>query len=438
MNGYEKIIDALQKAGKEGYLVGGCVRDHLIGITPNDFDVTTNALPQEMREIFSSFKVIETGLKHGTLTVLCEGETIEVTTYRVDGNYSDGRHPDSVCFSKSLEEDLKRRDFTVNAMAMTVDGRVIDPFGGREDLKKGVIRAVGDPYQRFKEDALRILRAVRFASVLDFEIDSKTQNAAVDLRHTIDQVSRERCFSEFKKALCGKGIERVLMSNPLIFATLLPEIEKMIGYDQMNPHHCYDLLTHTAKAVASTPPTPVFRLAALLHDTGKPDTRSFDEQGIAHYYGHAAKSTAISEIRLKELKCDHKTRDEVLFLVSHHDAPPENDIDQIAKKLRRFGEERLRALILLRRADNMAQSKQYHRTHIHDQCCMWIDELILEKERCFTVKNLKINGNDLMSWGIPEGPAIGQELERILTAVSEGVVANNKAALEFYVKNSKI
>ena len=437
MKHYEKVIACLHDAGKEGYLVGGCVRDQLLGKVPHDYDVTTNALPEEMKEIFSDFHLVETGLKHGTVTVMCDGEPIEVTTYRVDGSYSDGRHPDSVCFSKSLIEDLKRRDFTVNAMAMTVNGEVVDPFGGREDLKNGVIRAVGDPYKRFEEDALRILRAVRFSSVLGFPIEETTVKAAEALLEKLTLVSRERCFIELKKTLCGKSVRSVLTSHPRIFAAVIPEILPMIGFDQMNPHHCYDLLTHTAIAVESAPCDPIFRLAALFHDMGKPFTQSIDEQGIAHYYGHAATSTRIAEQRLLELKSDKHTLEEVVFLVKHHDAPPESDREQIAKKLRRFGEKRLKALISMRRADNLAQSSEFYRKEIHDQCIVWIDELLLEQKRCFTLKDLAVNGADLIKEGYKPGPSIGVILEELLIAVSEGRLPNKREVLLIYVKNRK-
>ncbi len=435
MQPYEKVICRLLDAGKEGYLVGGCVRDRLLQKEPHDYDITTNAKPDEMKEIFSSFHAIETGLKHGTLTVICDGVPVEVTTYRIDGNYSDGRHPDSVCFSESLIEDLRRRDFTVNAMAMTLSGELIDPFDGSTDLKNRIIRAVGDPCQRFEEDALRILRAVRFASALDFEIEEQTAKAAKKLIPNIAQVSKERCFSELKKALCGKAIKRVLTMHPLIFSAVIPEIEEMIGYNQNNPHHCHDLLTHTAIAIESIPAEPVFRLAALFHDMGKVQSHSIDEQGISHYFGHAALSTKIAEKNLTLLKSDNRTKQEVLFLVKHHDAPPETDKEQIAKKLRRYGEKRLRDLIILRRADNLAQSTQYHRTEIHDQCDQWIDELLNEQARCFTLKSLAINGNDLINEGFTPGPKIGQTLDTLLTAVSEGKLENSREVLLNYAKN---
>lgn len=437
MKPYEKIIDKLHQFGKEGYLVGGCVRDFLLQKTPNDYDVTTNARPQEFGEIFSSFRVIETGLKHGTVTVLCDGQAIEVTTYRIDGSYSDGRHPDAVTFSSDLTEDLKRRDFTINAMAMTLDGQIIDPFGGRNDLENKIVRAVGDPRMRFREDALRILRAVRFASVLGFEIEKETALAAEELIGRVDLVSRERCFVELKKALCGMSAEETLLKYPMIYASVVPELAPMIGFDQKNPHHCHDLLTHTAIAVGQTAADPIMRLSALFHDTGKVLTQRFDEQRVAHYYGHAAVSAELAEKRLVALKSDNYTREEVHFLVKHHDAPAETDKEQVAKKLRKYGRERYERLLALRRADNLAQSEEYHRKDLHDRCYIWMEEVLTE-DRCFQLKDLAVNGRDLLDLGYPRGPIIGEKLEELFSLVFEGKIANEREILLSYLKDRKL
>ena len=437
MKAYEKIIKRLKEHGKEGYLVGGCVRDFLLSKEPFDYDIATNARPEEFQEIFSGFRVIETGIKHGTVTVLCDGQAFEVTTYRIDGEYTDGRHPDSVAFSEELSEDLKRRDFTVNAMAMTEEGRVIDLFGGREDLKNGIIRAVGDPEKRFEEDALRILRAVRFASVLGFQIEKETEEAAYRLLGRIDLVSRERCFSELKKALCGKAIKETLCRYPQIFASVIPELAPMINYDQMNPHHCYDLLTHTAIALENIPPKPHLRLAALFHDTGKPHTRHFDEAGVAHYFGHAAKSAELADARLRALRSDNKTREETVFLVKHHDAPAETEKEQVARKIRKYGIDRYRSLLLLRRADNLAQAEEYHRVELHDLCEQYAQE-ILDEERCFSLRDLAVKGDDLIALGYPKGPQIGEALNRLFESVFNGEVPNEKGQLLASLKNDKL
>lgn len=417
--------------------MGGCVRDHLLGKTPNDYDIATNARPEEFSHIFTSFRLIETGLKHGTVTVLCDGEAIEVTTYRVDGDYSDGRHPDHVTFSKELVEDLKRRDFTINAMAMTVEGEIIDPFDGKKDLERKIIRAVGDPQKRFEEDALRILRAVRFASILGFEIEEQTHNAAKKLKERVSLVSKERCFVELKKALCGVAFKETLLKYPMLYATVVPEISDMIGFDQKNPHHCYDLLTHTAIAVENCPNTTVLRLAALFHDCGKPHTQNFDGQGIAHYYGHALKSAELAEERLRRLKSDNQTREEVVFLVRHHDAPAETEKEQVAKKLRKYGKERYENLLALRRADNLAQTAELHRTELHDQCARWMEEILLE-DRCFSLRDLALNGHDLIDLGYPKGPLIGKLLEDLFDLVFKGALANEKEVLIEYLRNHKI
>ncbi len=435
MTAATQILKKLENAGKEAYLVGGCVRDLLRGKTPHDYDITTNALPNEIKEIFSDFRIIETGIQHGTITILCKGEPFEVTTYRMDGAYSDGRHPDQVTFSASIEEDLKRRDFTINAMAMNDEGTLIDLYGGREDLKNGVIRAVGDPEERFTEDALRILRALRFASVLKFRIEPHTADAAKKLCARLKHVSRERCFIELKKILCGDNIREILCSFPEIFAQIIPEFDQMIAFDQNNPHHCYDLLMHTARAIEASPVDSVLRMAALFHDIGKPFTQTKDSQGISHYYGHASKSSEIAQHALKELKADRTLSEEVLFLVSHHDSPAESSKDQVAKRLRRHGIERYQRLVALRRADNMGQASEYHRTALHDQCLLWIKELE-EEGRCLSLKTLNIDGNDLITLGFQKGPVIGEILKEVLELVSEGILPNSRELLIEYVRNN--
>ncbi|MBQ8399319.1 MAG: HD domain-containing protein [Clostridia bacterium] len=431
-----QILKKLEDSGKEGYLVGGCVRDLLLDKVPHDYDITTNALPGEIKEIFSDFRVIETGIQHGTLTVLCEDQPFEVTTYRTDGLYSDGRHPDQVIFSTSIKEDLKRRDFTINAMAMDMAGIIIDPYGGREDLKSGIIRAVGDPEERFTEDALRILRALRFSSVLQFRIEKRTADAAKRLCSRLKHVSKERCFSEIKKTVCGKGIREVLCTFPEIFAEVVPEISQMISFDQNNPHHCHDLLTHTALAIEAAPADPALRIAALFHDIGKPFTQVTDAEGISHYYGHASKSREIAQRALQELKADRALTEKVLFLVSHHDSPAETSKEQVAKRLRRHGIECYRQLVALRRADNMGQAPEYHRTALHDQCLSWVEEL-KEEGRCLSLRTLDINGNDLIALGFEKGPAIGKMLEEILELVSEGKLPNSRDLLLEYASSSK-
>lgn len=433
MEKYTEILEKLNSAGKEAYLVGGCVRDLLMGIPPHDYDITTNALPEETKEIFSSHRVIETGMKHGTVTVLVDREPFEVTTYRLDGKYTDRRHPDSVEFTSDLHEDLARRDFTVNAMAFSKSGELIDPFGGKADIEKKIIRCVGDPEKRFSEDALRILRALRFSSTLGFEIEEKTAEAAFALRDTLSYVSAERCFSELSKMLVGKNVEEVLTKYWQIIAAVIPELSAMYGYDQNNPHHCFTLDIHTAKVVANVPNEAPIRFAALFHDIGKPLCESKDENGISHFYGHAEKSKELAGKALERLKSDNATKEEVIYLVAHHDSPAETDETQVLRKLRRFGEERYRKLVALRSADGMGQAKEYRRTEERKRCLEMLEN-VLEKESCFSLSDLAVNGDDLLNIGYKRGKSIGQMLETLLEAVLRGELENQKEILLGYAE----
>ena len=319
-------------------------------------------------------------------------------------------------------------------MALSQNGKIIDPFGGSEDLQKRIIRCVGDPWKRFEEDALRILRALRFSSVFGFPLEEKTATAAKEQKETLSLISKERLFSELKKALCGKDIQRVLIEYWDIFSALIKELQPLFNYDQHNYHHCYPLHIHTAKTVAACPPNPSLRLAGLLHDVGKPLTRSFDEQGTAHYYGHAEKSREIAQNVLNKLKADNTTKEEVLFLVGHHDSPAEKTVEEVKRRLSRYGEERYRALIDLRRADNSAQSEDFKRTELHDRCLEMLSE-ILESQSCFALKNLKINGDDLLALGFPKGPLIGKALSALLDGVITGKYPNNREELHKIAKN---
>ncbi len=435
--GYERIINELADAGYEGYLVGGCVRDMLLGIEPRDYDIATDAAPDAVCSVFKDCSVLKTGLKHGTVTILLEGQPFEVTTYRSDGRYSDGRHPDEVFFSKNLATDLSRRDFTVNAMAMDLKGVVIDPFGGKRDLKNRLLRSVGNPRERFGEDALRILRALRFSSVLSFEIEENTARAAEELKDMLSSVSRERCFEELKKTLCGENIEDVLLRYWSVFASVIPELCPMKNYDQNNPHHRYTLDKHTAVAVSFVPAIPVLRLAALFHDVGKPSTVSIDLKGISHFYGHAQVGAQLSEKILKDLKSDGQTVETVKFLVLHHDLPPETCKEQVAKRLRRYGVEKYKLLNVLRRADNLAQSEEFDRKEMYDVVDRYIAQL--EKENsCFSLSSLAVNGRDLLEEGYAQGPLIGRILELLLDAVLDGKVPNEKNLLLAYVRDGSL
>ena len=440
MSSYKTVIEALRRAGYEAYLVGGCVRDILRGREPQDYDVTTSALPEQVKEVFKNERVIETGLKHGTVTVLIDREPFEVTTFRVDEGYSDGRHPDSVAYTNDLTLDLSRRDFTVNAMAMDEQGNVIDPFGGREDLKRKIVRAVGDPEKRFEEDALRILRALRFSSCLGFEIEKNTAEAAISMRERLSLVSRERCFAELKKTLCGENIEDVLTRYFEIFAAVIPQIAPMRFYDQNNPHHLYTLDKHTAIAVAAAPDSPAVRFAALLHDTGKPHVQMTDEKGISHYKGHAAVSREISENVMTELRSDRKTKEKVCFLVEHHDDPIEENEKLVRRRIGKYGYENYKDLLLLRRADRQATGTSLDSLPLYDAALAMAEEAEREKS-ALSLATLALNGNDLISLGCSEGKDVGALLSRLLDAVSDGSCQNERGALlslaAKWIENSK-
>ena len=423
------VIERLEKAGYEAYAVGGCVRDHLLGRAAGDHDVTTSALPHEMQAVFAGERVLETGLKHGTLTVFSDDLPIEITTYRIDGAYADHRHPDEVTFTRSLHEDLRRRDFTVNAMAYSPARGLIDPFGGQADLQAGILRCVGDPSRRFQEDALRILRLLRFASVLGFAPEEETVRAAFENRSLLSDVSAERVFSELCKLLCGQNVRQVLCRYLGVLSPLLPEAMAMQGFDQRNPHHIYDVLEHTARVVSAVPPDRVLRLAAFFHDMGKPASFFTDEDGVGHFYGHDAISADMAERVLTRLKCDTAAKKQVVTLVREHDVQIESSEKAVKRALNRLGPEMFFRLLALKRADNLAQAPAYAaRQQVYDSLEA-IARDILAREDCFSKKDLALHGDDLLSAGIPAGPGLGAALDAMLEAVINGDAENEKAAL---------
>ena len=310
----QAVLEALEAAGHEAWCVGGCVRDALLGREPGDWDVTTSARPEETLAVFPT-QGEPTGLKHGTVTVKTPGGPVEVTTYRIDGTYRDHRRPDSVIFTASLEADLSRRDFTVNAMAANLRGAFRDPFGGREDLRQGILRCVGDPDRRFQEDALRILRGLRFSASLGFSLEPGTAAALRRNRKLLGEVAPERIQVEFFKLLPGKAAAQVLRTYPEVFGVFWPELLAMVGFDQRNRHHCYDVWEHTLHALAAAPEDPVLRCTMLLHDVGKPASFTLDKQGVGHFYGHPAVSRELAEGMLRRLRCGTDFRETVVRLV---------------------------------------------------------------------------------------------------------------------------
>ena len=356
----DTAINLLQSAGFEAYAVGGCVRDSLLGKTPNDWDITTSAKPENMKSVFADFHCIDTGIKHGTVTVVIDGEPLEITTFRLDGEYEDNRHPKSVTFTSNLGADLGRRDFTVNAMAYSKMTGTVDLFGGQNDLKNKIIRCVGDPDRRFNEDALRILRALRFASALDFEIEEKTAQSLLKNCALLGNISEERIAKELLKLVCGKGAKRILTDFAPVLFEILPELQPMYKNSHDNPHHCYDIYEHTLIAVESIDPEPTLRFAMLLHDCGKPAVKKFDENGVAHFYGHQRISAEISAQILARLKVSNKFRDEILFLVSNHDRwELYENTEKMPRYLSKFGLDGVLKLLKVMRADVLAQSPEY-------------------------------------------------------------------------------
>ena len=428
-NAVLSILQRLQKAGYSAYVVGGCVRDTLLGRAAGDYDVATSALPGEILTVFSGEKLQKTGLQHGTVTVISEGFSVEVTTFRIDGTYADHRHPDDVTFTPSLQEDLRRRDFTVNAMAYAPKTGLIDPFGGQADLKKGILRCVGDPDQRFQEDALRILRLLRFASVLGFTPEPATARAAMDNRALLSAVSAERVFSELGKLLCGPSVHPVLCRYFPVLEAVVPEAMAMQGFDQRNPHHIYDVLEHTAVAVAAAAPDKVVRLALFFHDMGKPASYFSDADGVGHFYGHGEISAALAEQVLTRLKCDTATKRQVVSLVQAHDVQIEASEKAVKRALGRMGPEMYFRLLDVKRADNLAQAPACAaRQQLYDRLEQ-IARDILAQKACFSRKDLAVCGDDLLSAGFSAGPALGAALEMLLEAVISGEVPNEKEAL---------
>lgn len=421
------VLKTLEAAGHEAWCVGGCVRDSLLGRTPVDWDVAASALPEETLEAFGS-RALPTGLKHGTVTVKTESGPVEVTTYRIDGTYRDHRRPESVAFTRSLDADLGRRDFTVNAMALNLQGALRDPFGGREDLRRRILRCVGDPDRRFQEDALRILRGLRFAAALGLEIEPGTAAAIRRNREGLADVAAERIQTEFFKLLPGKRAAEILRGYPEVFGVFWPELLPMVGFDQRNRHHCYDVWEHTLHALAAVPEDLVLRCTMLLHDVGKPDCFTLDEAGVGHFYGHPAVSRELADRMLRRLKCGTEFRETVVRLVEWHDRDIPRTDKSIRRALRILGERDLRRLILVKRADNFGQAPAYwDRQKELDKAEEILDRLLAE-DACFSLKQLAVNGRDLLALGL-SGPAVGAALEELLGKVMDGTLPNEREAL---------
>ena len=429
------VIDRIEQNGYECYLVGGCVRDSIMGKLPDDYDLCTNALPFQLKTFFCDMTVIETGIKHGTVTVVSSGHNIEITTFRTESGYSDGRHPDSVSYTSSLSDDLKRRDFTVNAMAYSEKTGIVDLFGGESDIENKILRCVGDPYERFTEDSLRIMRAVRFSSHLGFYIETETEKAMLSLSDTLVNVSAERISSELKKTVCGDYFENVILKYPTLFCKIIPELSSAVSYDQKNPHHSFDLFTHLSKTVSACPKNPLIRLSALLHDIGKPCCRSFTDDGIAHYYSHAEKSSEMARYILHRLKISSKETEYIVTLIRHHDGVIDETEKAVRRKLCKIGEPMLRDLLTLQYADNVAQYGDFSYRKEHYENLNKILDKILEESDFTDKSKLAVNGNDIMLLGF-QGKEIGDILSFLTDAVIDGKVKNEREILISYLKNT--
>lgn len=424
------ILRLCRQAGHQAYVVGGCVRDALLGRAPQDWDICTSATPQEMLRIFDGYRVVETGLKHGTLTVVLGHTPYEVTTFRVEEGYADHRHPDQVRFVHDVREDLARRDFTVNAMAWSPEEGLVDAFGGREDLRAGIIRCVGDAATRFGEDALRILRALRFAAAYGFRIDGDTSAAIHALHPTLRHVAAERIRVELGKLLCGRSAAEILRQYPDVLHTILPETRAMYGFEQHTPYHRYDVWEHTLHALDAAPAEEILRWALLLHDTGKPETFTLDAAGVGHAYGHGKISTEKAESAMARLKMDRATWEDVTALVEKHDLPLPVDRKLMKCRLRQLGERRLRLLIRLQCADALGTGNcpREEAERLAQARFQLLEELLAE-DACVSLKQLQVNGRDLMEAGCPAGKALGLILERLLEEVMEETLPNQREAL---------
>ncbi len=435
-----QIINCITDAGYEAYAVGGCIRDSILGRIPDDWDITTSATPQQVKALFR--RTIDTGIQHGTVTVMLDREGFEVTTYRIDGKYQDGRHPQEVTFTPSLEEDLKRRDFTINAMAYNEKDGLVDLFGGMEDIRRGVIRCVGEAGERFGEDALRIMRAVRFAAQLGYRIEEKTAEAISLLAPSLCRISAERIQVELTKLVTSDHPEamRVLYDTG-VAAVILPEFLQIMETEQNNPHHFCSVGEHTICSMQQIPRRKDLRLAMLFHDMGKPQCMTVDECGIAHFYGHEQLGADMAKKIMRRLKYDNDTTDTVYRLVFFHDYG--NDIDPddriVRRAMNKIGEDLLPLLFEVKRADIMAQSETFREEKLR-RLGKWQElyDRILERKECVSLKTLAVTGSDLIRMGMRPGKELGSTLQELLEMVLEKPECNSSEYLCCWVKENKL
>ena len=420
---------ALTDAGHQVYAVGGCVRDSLLGITPHDYDLCTDATAEQMHRVFSDYRLVTSGEKHGTVGVVINGQVVEITTFRTEGGYTDSRHPDWVKFVPHVEPDLARRDFTVNAMAFHPATGYIDPFGGQADLQNRILRAVGDPATRFTEDALRILRGVRFSVRFSLMPEKDTLEAMNALAPRMEHLARERVFEELCKLLPLVKADDLLHFSPVL-TQVIPELAPCIGFQQHTPHHIYDVFTHTAHVVEAAPATLPLRWAALLHDLGKPACFTMDEHGRGHFLGHAKVSAQMANDILLRLKAPTALREQVVFLITQHMTPLVPDRKLLRRRLGQYGEDGVRALLALQQADFGSKG-----TGTAEESCVFqeiatILDGLLAEQACFSIKDLAVNGKDLIALGYAPGPQIGNCLAHLLALVQDETLPNEKETLE--------
>lgn len=431
-----EILDRLETAGFQAFYVGGCVRDTVMGRNISDIDIASDALPEQIISVFKDCKVIPTGLKHGTVTVLSRGVPFEITTFRIDGGYSDSRHPDSVTFSRNIADDLSRRDFTVNALAMDRNGNIIDPFGGEEDIKNKIIRCVGDPVRRFSEDALRIMRAVRFASQLGFQIETETADAVLSMRERLGDISRERIRTELDKLICGKNAVSVLLEYREIIGGIIPEMRQCFGFEQHSRYHRYDVYEHIVRSVGAVPEDQlVLRRALLLHDIGKPCTYKIGEDGHGHFKGHAQAGEKIAGDILRRLKYDNHTIDITCTLIARHSDKIDSE-RQIKRLISKIGTETFVTLMEMKKADNCAKMDFVLEENVLFDGYIRTARRFEKEKRCMKISQLDVNGRDMLALGL-SGAAVGDALRELLELVIDEKLPNEKISLIDYIKENK-
>lgn len=434
----DKVLSLLRSAGYRALPVGGCVRDSLRRKEPHDWDITTSATPDEMLKVFSELRTATVGsggIKHGTVTVILEHQPIEVTTFRLDGEYSDGRHPDTVGFSRELSDDLSRRDFTINALCIDEKGGIVDMFGGKSDLENGIIRAIGDPDKRFREDALRIIRGLRFAAQFGFEIEKETAESMLKNHGWLKSVASERISDELIKLICAPDCLRVMTQYKPLICEIIPELKPMIGVFQRADYHCYDVYDHTMHALAAAPAEPLLRLTMLLHDVGKPAC----SDGQGHFYRHESVGAEQAKEILKRFNCRRQMRERIVSLIFRHSLPIYTDRMKLKKQLAKYGDSFMVQLLQVKRADTMAQNPA-----IAAERLRFLDDvkLMMEKEiaarPALTLSQLAVKGGDIISLGVEPSPEVGRLLNRLLTLVIEEKLPNEKTALMNYLREKAI